>query len=401
MGMFDKITPQRVVDIVEYSNMRSDEMVYKFPQEGSADIKWGAQLIVQETQAAVFFKDGKALDVFSPGKYTLTTQNIPFLAQLVEKFTQDQKTPFQAQVYFVNTKVLQDMKWGTPQPIDLQDPDLGWVSLRVFGTYTIKIIDPQLFVNTLVGTEGMFSTADIQKFLKGSIRSNFNAMLSTRFQSYGTIRREMNKLNAEMKFKVKEDLEKYGIEVRDFFIQDISVPEEVQEAFKERARMGALGDMGKFTQYKAATAMGDMAKKPAGSGSDPMSAGMGMGMGMMMPQMMSQAMGNAMGGQQMGVAQQQQAPVAAAPVAPAQVMIACPNCQTALPQGTKFCSNCGSPTAPPKPKCFNCQAEITEGAKFCPNCGQSLAPQVQKCSNCASELAPGAKFCTGCGQKQE
>ncbi|MCE1245636.1 MAG: SPFH domain-containing protein [Firmicutes bacterium] len=400
MGMFDKITPQRVVDIVEYSNMRSDEMVYKFPQEGVADIKWGAQLIVQETQAAVFFKDGKALDVFGPGRYTLSTQNIPFLAQLVEKFTQDQKTPFQAQVYFVNTKVFQDMKWGTPQPIDLQDPDLGWVSLRVFGTYTIKVIDPQLFVNTLVGTEGMFSTAEIQKFLKGSIRSNFSTMITTRFQSYGTIRKETNKFNAEMKFKVKEDFEKYGIEVRDFFIQDISVPEEVQEAFKERARMGALGDMGKFTQYKAATAMGDMAKKPAGSGTDPMSAGMGMGMGMMMPQMMAQAMSGAMSGQQQQVAPApQQAP--AAPAHPAQVMVACPSCQAQVPQGSKFCSNCGNPTAPPKPKCPGCQAEVHEGAKFCPNCGQSMVPQAAKCTNCGSELAPGAKFCTGCGQKQE
>ncbi len=389
---------KRIVDIVEYGNMSATEMVKKFPEAGAADIQWGAQLIVRETQAAVFFKDGKALDTFMPGRYTLTTNNIPLLAGFVQKFTQGGKTPFQAEVYFVNTKIFHDMKWGTPQPIDLQDPDLGWVSLRAFGTYSIKIVEPQLFVNTLVGTEGMFESSTIERFLKGSIRTHFNDLVSTSFQSYGKIRRDFEELSAAMKFKVKEDFEKYGLEIRDFFLQDISVPEEVQEAFKERARMGALGDLGKYTQYKAATALGDMAKKPAGSGGDPMSAGMGLGMGMMMPQMMGQAMQGAMGGQQMGYAQQPQAqmqpPVQQAP--PAQMM-ACPNCQSQIVAGAKFCPNCGQPTAPPKPKCANCQTELNPDAKFCFNCGQPTAPPKALCPNCKAEVVPGAKFCASCG----
>lgn len=389
---------KRILDIVEYGSMGATEMVKKFPEAGAADIQWGAQLIVRETQAAVFFKDGKALDTFMPGRYTLTTNNIPLLAGFVQKFTQGGKTPFQAEVYFVNTKIFHDMKWGTPQPIDLQDPDLGWVSLRAFGTYSIKIIDAQLFVNTLVGTEGMYDTVTIEKFLKGSIRTHFNDLVSTSFQSYGKIRRDFEELSAAMKFKVKEDFEKYGLEIRDFFLQDISVPEEVQEAFKERARMGALGDMGKYTQYKAATALGDMAKKPAGSGGDPMSAGMGLGMGMMMPQMMGQAMQGAMGGQQVGYAQQpqpqMQAPMQQAP--PAQMM-PCPNCQSQITAGAKFCPNCGQPTAPPKPKCANCQTELNPDAKFCFNCGQPTAPPKALCPKCQAEVVPGAKFCAGCG----
>jgi len=391
---------KRIIDIVEYGTMSGTEMVHKFPEAGAADIQWGAQLIVRETQAAVFFKDGKALDTFDPGRYTLTTNNIPLLKGLVAKFTQGGKTPFQAEVYFVNTKIFHDMKWGTPQPIDMQDPDLGWVSLRAFGSYSIKVVDPQLFVNTLVGTEGMYDTSAIQRFLKGSIRTHFNDLIGTSFKSYGKIRRDFEELSAAMKFKVKEDFDKYGLEVRDFFLQDVSVPEEVQDAFKERARMGALGDMGKFMQYKTATAMGDMANKPGGGGGDPMSAGMGLGVGMMMPQMMGQAMQGAMGGQPMGYTQQQmQQPQAATP--PAAAMTACPNCQAQIPQGSKFCANCGKPTAPPKPKCPKCQAEYNPGTKFCPNCGQSLAPEAQKCPKCQGELAPGAKFCTNCGTKTE
>lgn len=395
---------KRIIDIVEYGTMGSTEMVHKFPESGVADIRWGAQLIVRETQAVVFFKDGKALDTFEPGRYTLTTNNIPFLAGLVSKITQGGKTPFQAEAYFVNTKIFHDMKWGTPQPIDLQDPDLGWVSLRAFGTYSIKVTDPQLFVNTLVGTEGMYDTQTIQRFLKGSIRTHFNDLIGTTFKSYGKIRRDFEELSAAMKFKVKEDFEKYGLEIRDFFLQDISVPEEIQDAFKERARMGALGDMGKFMQYKTATAIGDMASKPAGGGGDPMNAGMGLGMGMMMPQMMGQAMTGAMGGQQMGQTQQQVQPGQPQPVpaaAPQQQMMACPNCNAQVAAGTKFCPNCGKPTAPPKPKCPKCQAEVNPGSKFCPNCGQPMVQQKPKCSKCQAELKPGAKFCPDCGTKVE
>lgn len=398
----------RIVDIVEMGSMSGDEMVRKFPESGVADIRWGAQLIVRETQAAVFFKDGKALDVFNAGRHTITTNNIPVVANLVSKITQDGKTPFQSEVYFVNTKVFHDMKWGTPQPIDMQDPDLGWVSLRAFGTYSIKIVDPQLFVNTLVGTEHMYDTSSIQRFLKGSIRTNFNDLVGTTFDSYAKIRGKFQELNAAMKFKVKEDLEKYGLELRDFFLHDISVPEEVQEAFKERARMGALGDMGKFMQYKTASAIGDMASKPAGGGGDPMSAGMGLGMGMMMPQMMGQAMQGAMGGQPMG--QQQSAQPAggysqplqqpAAQSAPPAMMI-CAGCQAQVPQGSKFCANCGQPIAPPKPKCPGCQGEYEPGARFCANCGQSLVPKNINCPSCKAELSPGVKFCANCGNKIE
>ncbi|MFP4497087.1 MAG: SPFH domain-containing protein [Vulcanimicrobiota bacterium] len=388
----------RILDVLEFSDPTGSNMVHKEPPSG-ADIQYGAQLVVRETQSAVFYKDGKALTVFGPGRHTLTTNNVPLLKNLISNFTSGGKTPFQAEVYFINTKIFQDLKWGTPNPIDMMDPDLGIVSLRAFGTYSIKVVDPQLFVNTLVGTQGAMDTRAVEKFLKGSILTRFNDLVGEQFKSYFKIRKDFDELSAAMKFKVKEDFEKYGIEIRDFFLRDVSVPEEVQEAFKERAKMGALGDMGKFMQYKTATAIGDMANRPAGGGGDPMNAGMGMGMGMMMPQMMGQAMNNAMGGQQMGQAQpqaQMQQPQAAAP--PPATM-ACPNCQAQIAQGTKFCPNCGQPTAPPKAKCPNCQNEVDLGMKFCPNCGSNMAPPKAQCPKCQNEVPPGTKFCPNCGNQ--
>ena len=199
---------------------------------------------------------------------------------------------FTAEVYFVNQSVLTEMKWGTPNPIDMKDPDLGWVQLRAFGTFSVKIEEPQLFVNTLVGAQRMYTHQTLNNFLKGSVRTKLNDLVGTTFESYAKIRSNLDEMAAAMKIKVRDDFGKYGIELRDFFIQDVSVPEEIQEAFRLRAKMGALGMQGPaaYQQYQAANAMRDMAQNE-GAGGGMMSAGAGLGMGMMMPGMMQQHMG--------------------------------------------------------------------------------------------------------------
>lgn len=363
---------QRLLDVLEWLPSDPAAIVGRVPESGQADIRVGAQLIVRETQCAVFYRDGKAMDVFGPGRHTLSTANVPVLSEFMSRFTGGHNV-FSAEVYFVNQQVLTDLKWGTPNPIDLKDPDLGWVQLRAFGTFSVRIDEPQLFVNTLVGTQGLYTSQTLNQFLKGSIRTRLNDLLNTTFQSYASIRGNLEELAAAMKVKVRDDFGKYGISLRDFFIQDVSVPEEIQEAFRLRARMGALG-VQNYMQLKTADALGDMAKNPGGGG-QAMQMGAGMGMGMMMPQMMQQAM---MGGgmmQQPGMVQQPQAappPVQAAP--PAAPTVECPGCKASLPQGAKFCLNCGNPVpqAPVPSACGKCGTELPAGAKFCFSCGNKM-----------------------------
>jgi O-acetylhomoserine (thiol)-lyase len=176
------------------------------------------------------------MDVFGPGRHTLSTANIPVLTEFISRFTGGGSNVFAAEVYFVNQQVLTDLKWGTPNPIDLKDPDLGWVQLRAFGTMSVRVEDPQLFVNTLVGTRPEYTAKDLNATLKGAIRTRLNDLLSTTFQSYARIRSNLDELVAAMKVKVKDDFGKYGVSLRDFFIQDVSVPEEIQAAFRPNTK---------------------------------------------------------------------------------------------------------------------------------------------------------------------
>lgn len=383
-----------VLDVIDYTDSTGTEIVHRVPENGQADIKVGAQLIVRESQCAVFYRDGKALDVFGPGRHTLTTNNVPLLTDFLKRFTTDQKTPFNAEVYFVNQKIFTDLKWGTPQPIDMKDPDLGWVQLRAFGTFSIRVEEPRLFVNNLVGTQGMYTQEKLNTFLKGSIRTHLNDLIGTAFKGYAEIRGKFEELSAAMKARVKEDFDKYGLELRDFFLQDVSVPEDVQEALRTRSKMGALG-VENYMQLKTADAIGDMAKQGGGGGGQAMQMGAGLGVGMMMPQMMANAMHQGgVGGTQF----QQSAAVQGAAAA----TILCPKCQAQNPPNAKFCSGCGGPVqvqAAGTIKCPKCQADVPAGAKFCMQCGAQTAGF--KCANCQTELQAGAKFCMQCGTKTE
>lgn len=388
--MFGVGKPNKVIDVIEWQDFHPDTMVARFPEHGAGDFKFGSQLIVRESQAAVFFRDGKALDTFGPGRHTLSTANLPIIEDIVKKTTGGHNI-FTAEVYFVNLKVFTDLKWGTPNPIDMKDPDLGWVQLRAFGSFSIRIQDPQLFINTLVGVQRLYTSQALNQFLKGSLRTHLNDLLGTTFESYAKIRSEMSELAAAMKVKVRNDFAKYGIELIDFFIQDVSVPEEIQEAFRMRARMGALG-VANYTQYQAANAMADMAKNP-GSGGAMMSAGMGMGMGAMFPGMVAQQMGYGppgypppgypppgypppgypppgypqgygpppgyppQGGHpgqpghpgQGHPGQQGYGPPPGYGPGPGQQAQtqACPKCNTGVPPGSRFCMNCGFQIPPP------------------------------------------------------
>jgi excisionase family DNA binding protein len=255
------------------------------------------------------------MDVFGPGRHTITTANIPLLIGLLKLGTGGQ-TPFTAEVYFVNMRDYIDMKWGTPEPIALRDKDLGLARLRANGRYSMAITDPQMFVVKIVGTQGLYQTSQIEDYLRMIVVSRLTDLLGETAAGLFDLPRLFDEMSAGVKAKVNEDFAALGITLKQMYIQSISPTEETQRAIDERASMGAIGDMQKYLQFQAARAMGDAAKGGGEAGSA-MSTGVGLGagvgMGAGMAGMISQAMSSAMQPQQAAPAAAAGAGAAAAP----------------------------------------------------------------------------------------
>jgi membrane protease subunit (stomatin/prohibitin family) len=364
------------IEVIQWKEDSGEDMVWRFPD--SSEIKMGAQLIVAESQSAVFFRDGKALDVFTAGRHTLSTMNLPVLTKLMS-WPFGFKSPFQAEVYYVSRRVFTNQKWGTREPVVFRDTEFQMVRLRAFGIFSMRIIEPQLFVNTVVGTQHRYSTGDVEGFLRDIIVSRLNDVLGETLKTLLDLPRYYDELGVALKVRVKEDFDRYGLELVDFYINSITPPEDVQKIIDERSGMAAVGDMNQYMRFKAARAVGDAAKQEGGTAGEGMGLGMGAGLGMMLPGMIAQAM---QGGQQQGSQQ-------------GGTMFPCPNCKTQLPAGAQFCSNCGAKIVSTI-ACPKCNAQLPAGSKFCSSCGASIVAST--CSKCGTALAPGAKFCAQCGE---
>ena len=359
------------MEVIQYVDSTGQTMVARVPSQGTKAIQLGSQLVVEESQQAVFFRDGKALDTFGPGRHTLATQNLPFLTKILGLPFKG-KSPFQVAVVFTSSKTFLDLKWGTKEPVVYRDKELAMVRLRAFGKFAVRIGNPQLFVNTVVGTQGLYTTDGVEAYFKDAIVARLTDLLGENLTSIFELPKVYDELGMGLKARVGDDFTKYGIELVDFFLGAITPPEEVQKMIDERTGMEAVGDMNEYLKFKAAKAMGDAAQQSGGGTASGVGAGlgvgMGAGMGMMLPQMMKEAMQSDSGGQapQGGG----QAPPAAAPVAAAGAAAA-----GAAAEPGEAATGAGvgeEATAGAAAFCHQCGNKLPDGARFCPSCGTKV-----------------------------
>jgi len=244
---------------------------------------------VRDSQAAVFFRDGRALDVFGPGPHTIATANIPYLVDLIGKAFSGE-TPFKAEVYFVSLREFTDLKWGTPTPITIPDPVLRMARVQARGAYGVQVVDPQLFVNKLVGTQGIYRTPDIQGFLRSMILTKLTDLVGEMGKSVLELAGMAEELTMGVRAKTAEEFASRGLDLTSVYVEYIGPTEDTAKAIDEAASMGALGDMSAYMQFQAARAMRDAAQQPGGEAGTGVGLGAGIGMGATMAQMLTQSM---------------------------------------------------------------------------------------------------------------
>ncbi len=349
------------IEILEFLDNGGQMVAARIPPSDSGEIKYGAQLIVQQNQAAVFVKDGRFLDLFGAGRHTLVTENIPILTKLLS-LPYNFKSPFRASVYFVALNEFTNLKWGTPEPVLFKDSFFEFVRLRARGTYSIKITDACLFLGKVAGTKGRYAIGELEDFLRNKIVSQFLDTLATNITSVLELPQIYDELGLLILNQLKSSIAAYGIELCDLKLLAVTLPDEVQKAVDERSSMAAAGDLDKYAKYKAARAIDKMADNPGSIGGAAADIGIGLAVGQMMTGVFNQAGNPAASG-----APQPQ-PVTQSPQPAASV------------------------------KCRKCSADNPASANFCMNCAAKLLPPGY-CEACATQNPPAANFCMKCGLK--
>lgn len=285
MAIWDKLKAE-LIDIIEWLDDSRDTMVWRYPRYDN-EIKYGAKLVVRESQAAAFVNEGALADVFlQPGTFTLETQNLPILAKL-KGWKYGFESPFKSEVYFVNTRTFTDRKWGTKNPIMLRDPEFGPTRLRAFGSFAIKVGDVATFLRNIVGTDSRFTIDEIGEQLRDLLVARFADALGDSKIPVLDLAANQDDLGKILIARLQPDFDPFGLKLANLVVENISLPEEVEKALDERTKMGVIGDLSRYTQFKTATAIGDAANNPGGLAG----AGAGMGAGFAMANQMGAAMG--------------------------------------------------------------------------------------------------------------
>jgi membrane protease subunit (stomatin/prohibitin family) len=271
MGLFDKLRNE-LIDIIDWTDDTGDTLVWRFPRYEN-EIKYGAKLVVRESQTAAFINEGKLADVFAPGTHTLQTQNLPILSTL-KGWKYGFESPFKAEVYFVSTRTVTDRKWGTKNPILLRDAEFGMVRLRAFGTYALRVSDPAAFLRQVAGTEARFTIEQIEDQLRDLVVARFADALGSAKVAAIDLAGNYDRVGRLIAAQIQPDFTAFGLQIVNLLVENISLPPDVEAAIDKRTSMGVIGNMQQFTQYEAASSIPTAAANPGGL------AGAGAGIGM-------------------------------------------------------------------------------------------------------------------------
>jgi len=368
------------LEVIEWFDETGRELVHRIPEKGSGEIKFGAQLIVRESQAGVLFYKGKACDAFGPGRHTLKTANIPVLTKVLA-LPWGMTSPLRAEVYIANMKVFPNLKWGTREPVAFKDSELGLVRLRAHGVFNIQVVQPVLFINSLVGTMGKYTTQEIEEYLKRVIISRFNDHLGENLDSLFNLPGRYDELSEGLQKRLQDDYSRFGLGLKHIYITSITPPPEVQKAIDDKSRLSVIQDLDRLVKMKAAMAMEKASESTGDAGT-----GLGMGLGFMMPAMFAETF------------RPQARTGAGTSAAPQEIN--CPDCKNPIPKDAKFCLHCGHQQLV-FDQCVNCGKNLPPNATFCPKCGHPAdeKPTPKVCPNCKTENLPGSAFCNQCGEK--